>query len=280
MVNPWSASARGSKIPDDDSSRSVAITVTDTFSVTTNAGGNQAVYIRPCLAGSHALSSSITNYVPAWAPADNIVDYTAVSGAFSKYRIVSWGYRFITTESALSSKGRVRIITADQTTAVSLAGGLFETVTDYALSQADIAWVSRPLGVNWKEYIDIDAIHSWDYGLILITGANASTYVASIEVVYNLECIVELGTVTGAIATPAADHHPLALTAADHVRNKTAHSGNAPSFFGQLWSAAKSGILTAAQAYASPLLGGVARSLLRLAAPKAPLMLTNVPEVD
>jgi hypothetical protein len=268
LINPFSASAVGMKVPDDDSSRSVAVTLRDRGLITTSGNGDRAVAFLPSFDDARLASSSITSGVATFnATYDSAADTTAIQDAFDTYRLVSWGVRLIDIEPALNASGTLRLITVpaapDVDTTFGYESGLFEEVEDFALAQADVTWVSKPIGVTWKEYFNtVGSILPWNTLVVVVDGAVASTNVIRFEVVYHLECQVKLGSVSGALATPAADHQPVQLVAADHARNRVKHTAKTPSLMASLFDAAKGAVSSAIQAYGGPLLGGLVQRLV------------------
>jgi hypothetical protein len=282
LVNPFSQAAVGLKIPDDDSSRSVAVTLRDRGTLPTDSNGAAALAFAPSIYQERLQAASMASGVITFTGSyDSVTDYTAMSDAFNTYRLVAWGVRLIDIEPALNASGTIRLITVPARpnggSTFSYESGLFEEVEDFALAQADLTWISKPIGVTWKEYFSVDSGNTdlpWNKLVVVIDGAVASTTVLRYEVVLHLECQVALGSVTGALATPAADHQPVQMVAADHARNKVKHAAKTPSMMRLLFDAAKGAVSSAIQSYGGPLLGGLVRRVVGNRMP--PLLIEEV----
>lgn len=269
LVNPFSAEARGVKLPDDDSTRSVAIQLKWGWSFHSDTNGRVAESVSPeplaATQGGNSIGSGVVN---TWNTATSSPNATELSNAFSRFRIVSWGVRLIPLIEPTKQKGYVRVITtpADPTTgAFTTSGGFFEEVHDFPVANCDVHWVSKPIGNGYKAYIPLGDRASWETVVIYGSGLEPSVNnIFRVEITFNLECEMAIGSITGAISSRAADHNPRVLLAADHARNrvKNTHQGGRPGVMSRLWGAAKEGLIAAAHAYGTPLIGSAARALL------------------
>jgi hypothetical protein len=270
LVNPFAPEAKGVKLPDDDSARSSAFQLRSALTIDTDAEGDFAVSFRPSLGFCSTLATSVTpGSVVSWASAVELSGYSAVETAFAKYRIVSWGVRIYPLLAPDNQSGYIRVLTtaADPTDDAPFvtSGGFFSEVHDYPVANADIHWVSKPVGVGYKEYIAINGTQSWDIATFTGSGLPASiTGAMRFEIVVNVEGLMAFGSISGALSTPAADHSPRVLAAADHARNRVSNAQKADSngFLSKLWGAAKQGLVMAAHTYGTPLLGAAANAFL------------------
>jgi len=267
LVNPFSQRARGAKIPDDDSSRSIATTCISRHTLSMSSGAT-VISVQPILDNLVTPSSTLDGNggVTAWGTGQSMTDYSSYASSFSTYRIVSWGVRVIPLAAPTDQSGSITIMTLSE----SPTGGtfnpnvsFFEEIEAFPVVGSDIHWVSKPQGVTWKEYVALNTPQNWTNCVIQVVGYPTTASIM-VEVFLNLEAQFNIGSITGAIATPAADHNPHALQLADHTRNrmKQTHPSH-PTFLDRLKGAMYSGLTTMAD-MALPAAG---RALMRVFAP-------------
>jgi hypothetical protein len=270
IVNPFSADARGVKLPDDDSARSVGIQLKWAVSANSTSGGFVGVAFKPDLSAMRVKASTLdADEVSTWQSSDTSPDYTSLSTTFSKYRIISWGIRIIPLVAPTDQSGYIRVITSHQdpsgSTPYPTAGGFHDEVHDYPVANSDVHWVSKPVGNTFKNYIDIGDTASWQYVTVVGAGWPASyTSAVRIEVVYNVEAQMEFGQITGALSTRAANHQPRIMAAVDHTRNMIANSvsTSTENFTKGIWDTAKRGIVSAGESFGLNLMGKALTSLI------------------
>lgn len=266
LTNPWSVHARGSKVPDSDSSKSITSTISwpKTFSV--NSSGKAAICVRPELNHNILVADAINGtlqqvitFNPSPVP---VPDYAALEKAFDSYRIVSWGIRVYTTLAPTNQAGSYKIITLpeDPIDGFSWGGSLWEETASFPLSQQDIHWIAKPIGVAHKEYRALDTVQSWDRVFIAVEGAPASSEAFTIELVYNLECQINIGSISSTMATKAADHNPHVVGASS--KTLAVHGGvhSSPSFGSIISQAAKYALVEGASAV-MPMIGPLIRGM-------------------
>lgn len=222
LSDPFSEEARGTKIPDDNSSKSFTVQVRAITSMASDASGLGALRIRPSLSETFKPGATFSgSSVDTWGGSVNVGDYLAVSSAADKFRIVSWGVRVYSQLAPTEQKGSVRYITTPETTssaAFDYGTSFFEEKKIYPVSEDAVHWTSKPVGNVWKEYISMSEAHSWDYLTLVGTGMQASEADAiTVEIVFNLECQPNLGSISGALSNEAAPHKPHVLAAAGEV---------------------------------------------------------------
>ena len=94
ITNPFSDDARGSKLPDADSSKSVAMSIVSQRNIASDANGKAALRVKPSLAGAFQPYTTITGTViTTFAATVAIPDNTTIAAQFSKYRLLSWGIK-------------------------------------------------------------------------------------------------------------------------------------------------------------------------------------------
>jgi hypothetical protein len=252
LANPFSPQAVGVKIPDDDSSRSVAVTIHDSVQLATNANGHADVCFSAKLSGETYVTAATTGSggVLTWNSPSDLTDTAAYVAAFDTYRVCSWGVRVYNTLAPTSQKGIIRIITCPESpntkTPFITNGGLHEDLKIFPASETDIHWISRPQGTEWKQYVKFDDTAyapDWDHVHIRYEGGPVSTSNAlMVEVIYHVECQIALGGVTATMATPAADHKPHVLSASAKTLAKHGGSHAGASFGGLISRFAKSAL--------------------------------------
>lgn len=266
LTNPFSDHARGAKIPDADSSRSVAMQIVDLNTFDADANGRLAVSFVGSMGGTVTAAATMNStQVTAWSTTAALSDYTTLTGALDKYRIVSWGIRVYSTLAPTSRSGWFKVITLPErfATPFTYNSGFFEEVKAYPMTEDSVHWISKPIGSSWKEYSTFASTGflAWDNVIVVAAGLPASAVGAlCVEVVYNIEAQPKLGSLTGSAATPAADYKPHVLTASAKTlaRHGGSHAGNA--FGAVIASFAESALRSAANAVV-PGLGNVLSGL-------------------
>ncbi len=267
MVNPFSPRARGAKIPDDDSSRSVAITNVTRINHTIQSGQTVA-YIQANLQDAWKRSGTLTgSTVTAWNGSyTSVTDFAALNSSFSSYRIVSWGVRVIPLAAPTNQSGSIAAITLSSNPTganYDTASTFVEEIEMVPVAGADLHWVAKPQGTEWKSYIPMTSTHNWTSVVFAFYGYPSAQEVL-FELFYNLECQVAVGQISGGIASPAADHNPHALALADHTRNrlKQAHPSS-----GSLLSSIGSAMTQGLAALADMALPAAGRMVMRALTP-------------
>jgi hypothetical protein len=227
LINPFSSSAEGMKIPDDDSTPSFTAQVRTIHTLTTDANGNAAMFARarPLDYPGIGLTLDAARVVTVRTNIPN-PDSVAYLTHAEKYRVVSWGIRVYSVESVFAAKGTVRVTTMTDEVVVGndTSSLLFEDIYFSALSQSDIYWTSKPTGNTWKEYVSPTVEAPWTQVMVSVEAGNASTDVLLVDFIYNLEVVPKFGSITASLASPAADHNPRVITAAANANNKKRHT--------------------------------------------------------
>lgn len=257
LSNPWSKAARGAKVPDSDSSKSVACTLSWPTTVGTDANGKAAFYLRPNINAYYKNATAITGQTcTTFAAGVAIPDYAAVSAGFDSYRIVSWGVRVYSTLAPTNQAGSYKIITLpeDPANGFSWAGSLFEETASFSLATQDIHWISRPIGIKHREYVGMTSDAPWDRMFVAVEGAAASVGAVTFEVVLNLEAQINIGSIVSTMATEAApeNHHVTRAAAKTLAKHGGVHTS--PSFGRIIGDTAKMALIEGASA-AIPMIG-------------------------
>lgn len=238
ISNPFSPSARGSKLPDSDSSKSVAISLVQKFTPDTNAGGDFIRIIKPNLNEAYGATTLIGSSIATISGYLPIADYAAVTAQFATVRLVSFGVKIYSTLAPTAQSGYFSMITNPEFgVGADALSSFYEETLSYPTSEQTVQWISKPIGNSYLDYRVFSADQPWDSLMIWGTGLPVSTNnVFTIEVFYNLECQVALGSLSSAIATPAAPHKPHILAAVGETLKKVGGS--------KLAAAAKEGFMT------------------------------------
>jgi len=220
LSNPFSQHARGSKLPDTDSSKSVPVSLVNRYTRSSDANGNLAIRVKPDLANNIATATTITgNVITTFGTPASTVDYTALAAQFEKYRIVSWGVKIYSTLAPTDQSGFFTVMTNPTFgDGMDAASCFYEETRTFPVTETSVQWISKPVGNSYLDYALISVYEPWDECCIYASGLPASTSgCIQIEVYFNLECQVTLGAISSTIATPAADSKPHLLTAMGHV---------------------------------------------------------------
>jgi len=254
ISNPFSEQAVGAKLPDENSTKSVAVTIRDTFTMATDANGRADCAVGPNVAlatYTHAATSGSAG-VNTWAAGQTLTDVAAYQAAFDKFRIVGWGLKVTNLEPPTTQSGYFRIITCPEsptsTAPFVTNGGLHEDIKIFPGSEMDIHWISKSQGAEFKDYVPWTGatVPSWDHCHIRYEGGPASKAAAVlVQVVYHLECQIELGSVSATMATAAAPHKPHVMTAAANTLAKHGGAHAGVSFGGIISRFAKSALMGA-----------------------------------
>lgn len=267
MVDPWCEQARGSKIPDDDSTPSVALSQKFQATVNSDASGRAGAVFKPNPTSNTVYGAATLNgsSILTWGAGFTDPSAATISAAAGEYRIVSWGVRCYSSLAPTNQSGTLRFITAgtDVSTgaAFTVTGSFFERVEDYPVANCDVHWVSRPVGTGWKEYTSIGTNAYYEQLVVYATGLPASaTACLQFEIVFNLELQAKPNDLAAALATAALVSRPHVLQAASlvHANRKSHHNGSTSSFGERMKRMMISGLQTVAKVafpYASAFLG-------------------------
>jgi hypothetical protein len=216
----------------------VAISLVAKTTMSTGVSGSASLRIKPSLAETFSIGTQTGLLITAFAAPTALPDNTAIAAQFSKYRIVSFGVKVYSTLAPTAQSGYFSMITAPVFAANTNTGSSFwEEVLNYPTTETGVQWVSKPVGNQYLDYVDIADDASWDHLVVFASGLPISTLNAvQVEIFLNLECQVALGTLASAIATPAAPHRPHILSAVGEVHQKYGGS--------KLASAVKAGLGT------------------------------------
>lgn len=256
LSDPFCPSARGSKLPDTDTSKSVAVTTIQRLSLASDANGKLMANIRPSLQDASRTATTITGEVgTTWAACSQVADYSALDAAFSEYRIVSWGVKIFSVLAPLEQSGYFKMITIPFTSSstaaidgINTGGSLFEEIRIFPTTDTTVQWISKPYGNEFKSYYGLTNSTDWDNLIIAAHAMPASKTCFIAEIYYNIECQVTIGSVTAALATPAADYKPHVSAAVGRVVRHMAGTKTGQEVQRNIGHWLKQGLMVAGQA--------------------------------
>lgn len=264
LTNPFSEQARGQKLPDDDSANSFTAQIRLYYTQTSNASSQGFVQVRPDPMNANLASFGVAAGALNTVATNTInPDAAAYINSAAEYRIVSFGVRVYNILPALTTQGTVRLITMNRSAQNGdvITSNLFSEIQEFPLYGLDVHWVSKPIGVEYKSYINDVSNHSWQMMGVFLDGVPASTEVLRLEVVYNIEAIPRFGSIPASISTPGLPSNPQQLAAASAVHSKHKNSHPSQSVWSVFEQLALGAVSTVANA-AFPVLGGaVSRAL-------------------
>jgi hypothetical protein len=249
LVNPFSDSAKGTKIHDENAGKTFPYQVRIVQPLLINEHGAGYTEFYPSLheytAGvgptSTNLSASGVLGTTASFSTPDIPDYSSLSGVGMRYRIVSWGVRIMSTTDALNAKGRVLIREMDSYQAYASSPGQDVTLlTDnYAnvphTHDMDYTIIPNHVSDKYKQFqawttsyydMNADAANDPPFRAVALTmtgftgSGSVDTQVEALqaEIVYNIEVLPLVGSIGMRIATDPAPHSNATLEAVHNTR--------------------------------------------------------------
>jgi hypothetical protein len=240
LVNPFSSDAKGSKIHDANGARTFTLSSISSHAIPTGVSGNGYAEFYPALKVSANITNIITHIpssliMPAAPTVDpfDIAEYTDLNNNTSRYRIVSWGIRLTCVQSAFDAQGTVLIreiesphITAGQDCGVYTSNYIRLPIThdmDYTIIPDHQGEEYHRFNLPSTTYATCIADVACEPGFkavsITVIGSTVNTStVLNAEVIYNLELLPLIGTLTMKMATDAAPHSHAVLAAVHNTR--------------------------------------------------------------
>jgi len=299
MLDPFCEHARGAKVTDGSSVNSFTFSSYQLHTMSSNTEGNALLEYMPNIRQHRNLATlDAAGAVNATGGTSSINNYTELLAQAAQYRIVSWGVHIVCTSNALNSQGLLRIETVNRAAAIG------DTITTFCpdaqiyplKSGEEIHWVSKPIGnADANEFLRVDnqiigEEYDWTGIRIWATGAQVSTMLVTLEVIYHLELTPIVGSLLATTATPAAANNPVALgaarTAAAAIPSSLASSkGTINRFLREharqaLLKGAQYGMTALGSALGSPMMGRLAGAAFGSITGPQQGRLTNVIEVD
>lgn len=238
QINPFCAEALGAKIYDLSSAKTLTSCVRKIFDITTDTDG-RAFYM---FLGNLVITGTKGTIDPA---GDTILSFTGLGAVpmyaeylanAKRYRVVSFGCRFVPTIAALENSGAVIATEVDFSPAT---GTQYNSVN---LSPVNIVrslpgdplfWISRPTDMEYTAFETIDAsVGNQRTALALaITGGQSNSTVGIVEYVMNIELVPTSNSIGGLFPTSASPAVPAIMNTASNVMRdmKPLHSGTQES---------------------------------------------------
>lgn len=265
MSNPFCSSAKGARIPDDDSAPSMGVQIVQRYHLGTDANGKAAFQLRPGLTASTGTASTITgDVVTTWGALSSLKEYSALINSFGQYRIVSYGARVYTTLAPTNQSGSVRFVTtgANLLDGVDMESSFWVETSAAPVANLDHRWIGKPQGTEWKTYIALGSHADYTRFAFYVSGAPPSaTDSFVVELYFNIEVTPKLDTVVAGAAQSGEPHDPHAIQAASIVHSKHRGHHRPEGFFGKMMGLAKSALLDVATS-AMPVAGGALKRML------------------
>jgi len=267
LTNPFCQSAKGARVPDDDSAFSTSFQLRTTVNLST-IGTQASISVRADPSELYRQGATYTGTtVDTWGSYNAFADYTDFAAQFDKYRIVSFGVRFYPTVAPTNQAGEYRAVTTADFAGngIDVNGGLWNSVATSSVAGLDLHYIARPTGVDWKKYVDVSSLSDWDSLTVLFSGLPAAASVPSAvacEIIMNVEVLAKSASVVSALTKPGEDHDPIALGASSKVH--AAHTGTHTSgttMFRKLANFATRALGDVASAY-MPMAGSAIRNML------------------
>jgi hypothetical protein len=233
LVDPFSSAARGVRLPDLGSSRTVTEAIRVLGTVSTNASGSACMFFQASPKWSQLSSTSVAGSDFTMAAA-----FTATATNSTKLqknaRIITWGVRFVNTQSATNSTGSINLIKTNRVVpsgVYTAAPSLYPVFETHPLKHGG-EWTinSHPTGNDRAEWVDFaatvntDVVQSSFEGIgIMVLGSTASSAILAFELFMNTEYIVDDDDPLTMYALPQPVYNPQLLQAVNAVH--TAHDG-------------------------------------------------------
>lgn len=238
QTDPFCPHAEGSKIPDTNSAKTLAVTTRAVYTLSTSASGEAALAVSPSLNCSFlpgTIAAGVTTFAANWITSGQNTFWLS---AASRYRIVSAGFKIHTIANRMAAQGSYflkELASGDALTALQN----FDTVDNFDLSGTNnvvaplaadaekISWVFRTTGTIWQDFQWVSTINpikansftaGYNAALVSVSGGPASTPVAIVEVICHYELMFNLDNNLSVISTRAAGSNPGLLALADEVR--------------------------------------------------------------
>lgn len=219
ISNPFCPEAMGAKLPDQNATPSATYQDRSVRGVVTDANGYAAYYITP-------------NSIEQWLPYTTIASaevtvwgtylasnfYTLIGNVCKQYRIVSWGFRYVTTCAYTDATGFINAaeiigspVTGNNYVIANMQSGISNHL--YPMRDCEIRFVGRPNGDEAMEYIAYNSTSKTPFtgAVLAIAGGPLSKTVGFVEIFVNYEWTIAMSGYT-MFATPAAKYDSLAIS--------------------------------------------------------------------
>lgn len=235
LTDPFCNHARGAKYPDDSSLVTFPYTQRSSYDIVTNANGAACLLFLPTFNKTNFIQCTIAGNVAT--PTTRAVD--APLGGVAGFRIVSWGFIFRRVSSNFTTSGLLRLRSKQTIDGQPFVAGYdaaaytaSESMDVSLIDATEVAIVGPHTSQMPQLFYNPDTVLTggtatdWDSSgfspiSMLVSGAPASTTVASIEVVVHYEVQFDPDSSLALAATPPPKSNPLITGVAAEVTSAT-----------------------------------------------------------
>lgn len=224
--DPFCQVARGAKIFDENTAPSLTFSSRQVLALTTDAAGEALFWFNSAPDLMYMNATISAGLVTSWTSSSSTFS-TLVGTAISRWRVVSTGIRYNTTQSWTNASGYINITETNETALASQTGQaanslrLGPIVHTLPLRDAKLTCIGRSQGMTARTYKEKTDTNSGFSGFLLYANGTASTTVGYIEIVTNYEWQADAYTSYQNYATPAAPKVPLILDAVTSLSSVT-----------------------------------------------------------
>jgi hypothetical protein len=267
LVDPWLAAHKGVKIPDADSTASIALTITENFvlGMTNNTTGTITGY-----------GAALRIYPVPWTKNDTLADgeltlagffnaadpidwaatavqspqWIALDENVSRIRTVNYGVKLSYMGNRDTNRG-LATVTLGHSGLTGAPFGPNDVVTmkkSFALGSLNCAVVGRKVSNQAYDYIDVDfsspslaeystLIENFETVNVFIEGADEDSKVLC-ELTWNIECLPLHGTLASAVASKPAYNNPKVVSMGhqlEHVIDPISSGGVVGGVMGMMY---------------------------------------------
>lgn len=202
LADPFCPGARGSRWPDGNGARTVAVTFEGLYPIQTDTNGNAGVILSSATGVQlcRLQGIDISSGVAAGTIFSKWEGYDDWAGQASEFRIVSAGVRMYSVASMMNSQGIMRCIEVPSESANFSDVTENSSIYSYAYTELDekpvkdsgiLQGVLTPGGPTSRVFYDYETLdedtHDWSNIMCVVTGGQASAIVAQMHYVVNVE---------------------------------------------------------------------------------------------
>jgi len=241
LVNPFSQSVRGVKIPDYNAFPSATWVTQYSKQLVTNSDGDCAFGLRPRVKGFY-IPATLSSGTITWGTPEDATGYSSFSGLFNGIRCVAAGLRITYIGSEETCAGRFAVCHVPEssstggTTQYPVDFGGFESQPLHATSTC-LGLLNAPFMSSCK-LVDVDAIDyqpldtasndGWTDVLVIFRGLPVSKECINVELIAHWEALPNNMNI-GIGVTPAARNDSAATSAGFYASQATPVATPAPT---------------------------------------------------
>lgn len=239
LFNPFCLESIGAKIPDVSSAKTLTANCRMLVPIGTTAAGSACFSFIPALSivGSYANSIS-DGTVVTMTGLSSVPFYDDYVATCQRYRVVSFGCKFVPSESFMVQKGVVIATEVDSSPAFGYNIASVNTSPVNlvrSVTGPPLLWVSRVTDIEYTDFVDISSGNPANARTLLtlaFTGCTPSATIGYVEVIINVELTAKAGTIGALFPTSAAKSNPRLVNAAANLSSTVEpfHSGSDTSY--------------------------------------------------